>query len=429
MPDNEILSRARSGDENAFAELYRHNLRAATRYAQCLVSNEQDVEDLVAESFTLVIDQLRSGRGPETSFRAYLFTTMRHRVFADTRREVSVSDPALLDSLVEPVDVELAVDGELILAGFNTLPSIDKQILLMLDVQELRPAEVGSRLGLRPSAVSMRAARARDALAEAYLVAHTQPGKSHDCERVRNEYGRYVRGRLPAVCSRKVKAHLEGCSRCRATVGELADVNRALRGLPLFAGVASGKHGIGWLFAGSHGGPSAVAAKVAVAAAGLGVATTAGFVIAASVAGPHHPAQAPTLQPVLASAIHSERPAAPPLLRTSSPAPVQPRAAAASGSTPVVSRPTAVPATPSASVLVTVPAIKVTPAVTVPAAQLPTLTTPPVTVTVTMTGSSPPAISPTATPPAPPSAAPTPSSTTTPPRVYCGPFGLICVTR
>jgi hypothetical protein len=221
---------------------------------------------------------------------------MRHHVYSWRRREVSVADATLLDRAADPADTDSRADGDLILTGFSTLNCADQEILLMLDVHELRPAEVGSRLGLRPSAVSMRATRARDALAEAYLVAHTRPGDSTHCERVRRDYGRYVRGRLSAGCARRVKAHLATCPRCSAVVVELSDVNRALRGLPIFTGIGASTHGIGrflpglhGLHGGSHAGTATIATKIGVAAATVGLTTTAGFVIAAAANRPIHP--------------------------------------------------------------------------------------------------------------------------------------------
>ena len=192
MSDHTLLTHARAGDPDAIAELYRQHAGAALKYARAITASNADAEDLVADAFTLVITQLSLAKGPDTSFRAYLFTTMRHRLYSTNQREILVDDEAVLDRVVFDRGSDDRADRVLLRRAFASLSASEQEVLLLLDVQELRPAEAAARLGIQASTLSMRAARARDALAEAYLVAH-------------------------------------GCASCASATAELTDVNRGLR--------------------------------------------------------------------------------------------------------------------------------------------------------------------------------------------------------
>jgi RNA polymerase sigma factor (sigma-70 family) len=243
MSERNLLGRARNGDQEAIAELYRDHVGAALKYARAIAPSLADAEDLVAESFAQVITQLALAKGPETSFRAYLFTTMRHRLYSSNSREIAVADDAVLDKPFSDRGTDERADRELLRTAFDALTPQEQEVLLLLDVHELRPAEVASRLGLRASALSMRAARARGALAEAFLVAHLQPGADAQCESVRRNLGRYVRGTLSGTRSRFVRDHLLECDSCTAAMAELTEVNRALRAIPIFALPIASPHG------------------------------------------------------------------------------------------------------------------------------------------------------------------------------------------
>jgi DNA-directed RNA polymerase specialized sigma24 family protein len=67
---DELLARARSGDDAAFEELFAEHADSARRLAVILAGPDV-ADDLVSESFTRVLGLLRNGRGPTSNFRAY----------------------------------------------------------------------------------------------------------------------------------------------------------------------------------------------------------------------------------------------------------------------------------------------------------------------------------------------------------------------
>ena len=82
------LADARDGDEYAFAVLWRDLNPALLRY---LALGEQAPEEVAAETWLGVVKGLRTFRGDEMAWRAWVFTTAR-------RRASSASRPAPLRS-------------------------------------------------------------------------------------------------------------------------------------------------------------------------------------------------------------------------------------------------------------------------------------------------------------------------------------------
>jgi RNA polymerase sigma factor (sigma-70 family) len=223
--DAELVALVRNGTTDAYGELYRRHGPAARSLAGQLAGCAADRDDLVAEAFAKVFGTLRGGGGPDTAFRAYLLTVLRHvrydRVRQDRRLQLS-DDMTRYDPGVPFRDT--AVDGlETRLAGraFSGLPERWRTVLWRTEVERESPAEVAPQLGLTPNGVSALAYRAREGLRQAYLQEHLGPGSHPGTV---DRLGAWSRGGLSARRRAEVDAHLAGCPDCRALVTELADV-------------------------------------------------------------------------------------------------------------------------------------------------------------------------------------------------------------
>lgn len=168
--DDDLVRAMRGGDHEAFGVLFARHAAVARRVAS-RAGPASDADDVVAEVFTCVLVQLRSGRGPTTSFRAYLLTAVRHEAGRRVRLARRCSPVADLEPLVpaeeassSPVDA----DDDLIEA-YATLPERWRRTLWQLDVEGRRPRELAAELGLSANAVSALGYRARTALRSAYL--------------------------------------------------------------------------------------------------------------------------------------------------------------------------------------------------------------------------------------------------------------------
>lgn len=169
LTDDELVDLTRRGSGRAYALLFtRHvpTLRsAARRFVRAC-----DVDDVVAEAFAGTFDQLRRGRGPTTSVRAYLLTAVRHEAARRATRERRL---VLVDDIETwghvPDDTSDAPDHDDVRRAFRRLPARWRRVLWQMEVEGRRPRELAEELGMTPNAVSALGKRARAGLRETYV--------------------------------------------------------------------------------------------------------------------------------------------------------------------------------------------------------------------------------------------------------------------
>jgi RNA polymerase sigma factor (sigma-70 family) len=286
--DAELITRVRSGDRAAFGQLYSRHAAAAANLARQFARAPSEVDDLVSEAFARVLDSLLGGRGPDSAFRAYLFTTLRNTAFDRTRkdRRLQFTDDITVHESPEVADdpVVLQLENTLVAKAFGALPERWQTVLWHTQVEGQSPAEVGVLLGMAPNAVTSLAFRAREGLREAYLQAHLADTAAERCRATVDRLGGWARGGLSKRERTQVDAHLADCERCSALAAELAEINTSLRGLlaPLLLGGAAA----GYLASLGNAGiavPLGAATGATVGTAAVG--TTAGSTAAGSTAG------------------------------------------------------------------------------------------------------------------------------------------------
>jgi len=176
VSDPELITRVRAGDRQAFGELYKRHSGPATSLARQFARSAAESDDLVSESFARVLDNLLAGKGPDTAFRAYLFTTVRNTAYDRTRKDKRLQftdDMTTHDAPVIGDDpVLMKMESGLVATAFAQLPERWQAVLWHTQVEGESPAQVGALLGMAPGAVSSLAFRAREGLREAYLQSH-----------------------------------------------------------------------------------------------------------------------------------------------------------------------------------------------------------------------------------------------------------------
>jgi RNA polymerase sigma factor (sigma-70 family) len=257
LDDGSLLAMARSGSSEAYAALFSRYSYAAHRLARHL-GQKEDSDDVVSEAFAQVLDLMGRGKGPETAFRAYLFTTVRHecaRRAKARKRVVPTDDLQQIDSPVAFGNGALDdFERSAIRSAYESLPSRWRTVLWHLDVEGRKPHELGPLLDLSPNSVSALVYRARAGLREAYLQQHVkdeQPGDSRTCSEHRAKLSAFVRGTASARDQERIHTHLQSCSDCMAVHLDLQEVNREV-GLVSGATVALGAAGLSLATLGAH---------------------------------------------------------------------------------------------------------------------------------------------------------------------------------
>jgi RNA polymerase sigma factor (sigma-70 family) len=255
--DAELLEAVRNGKAAAYGALYERHAAAARVLARQLVRGEAEVEDIVAETFTKILDLVHRGGGPEIAFRPYLLTAVRRTVYDRGRKEISTGEIELYDPGEPFVDPALAgLERSMVARAFMSLPDRWRMVLWHTEVENARPADIAPFLGLTANGVAALAYRAREGLRQAYLQMHLADAPSQVCRPVLGKMGAYVRGGLAKRETRVVDDHVAECVDCRELFAELTDVNRSMGGVigPLIAGPAVAGYLAGLGKAGASGG-------------------------------------------------------------------------------------------------------------------------------------------------------------------------------
>lgn len=172
---DDALTRARSGDEAAFLELWRSLQPRLLRYLRVLSCDDPD--DVASETWLQVVRDLHKFSGGEEDFRRWLFTVGRHRAIDAARARQRRRASPVAEGLENLADEQLVEDQ-------------------VLDGMSVRQA-VGLLAGLSPDqaeAVALRVIAGLDTAAVAEVL-----GKSAGAVRVALHRGLKVLAADPRV--------------------------------------------------------------------------------------------------------------------------------------------------------------------------------------------------------------------------------------
>jgi len=156
-----LVERAKSGDEDAFGELYKMYAPAIFRMARARLP--EGAEDVVAETFLRAWSGLPRHRDVGAPFLAWLYGIGRHVVLDEMRRRGRVEPWEQVPDVV----VSATTDDRLDLnAALAHLPDEQRQVIELKFLLGLSNKEVGAALGKSPGAVNAQQWRALRALRE-----------------------------------------------------------------------------------------------------------------------------------------------------------------------------------------------------------------------------------------------------------------------
>jgi RNA polymerase sigma-70 factor (ECF subfamily) len=181
--DGELLERARQGDAPAFGTLIRRHDTRLYRIARSVLSDDQEAEDAVQETFIRMFTGLRDFRGA-SSLRTWLTRIVLNEAIRRKRRRRPLVDLAALQAAQErsprPIqssaltardrDPERAAAQnqirKMLEKAIDGLPVAFRVVLIMRDVEEISTSETAKLLGIREETVKTRLHRARRMLRE-----------------------------------------------------------------------------------------------------------------------------------------------------------------------------------------------------------------------------------------------------------------------
>ena len=177
--DGELVRRARQGEEVAFGLLVRRYQRPAYAVALSVTGRHEDAEDAAQESFLVALDRLEECRSPER-FGGWLMTIVRNRsknlVRRESLREMDEVPPGARSRI--PMPDRATETAELrghLQEALMDLPEVQRQIVLLHDLEGWKHREIAERLDLPCGTVRSHLHFARKALRSALQSAPGVP--------------------------------------------------------------------------------------------------------------------------------------------------------------------------------------------------------------------------------------------------------------
>ncbi|RHR10379.1 winged helix-turn-helix transcriptional regulator [Pseudoflavonifractor sp. AF19-9AC] len=178
VTEQELVSAAKAGDQQAFEQLVLDNQNRIYSLAVRLVGDREEAFDLAQEAFVKAWQGLPSFQG-ESSFATWIYRLATNVCIDYLRKqkrrrqvesEVSLDDEEL--SWTEPADwsqdphrqLERSEQGRALARGLEALPEQQRQILVLRELSGLSYQEIAEKLNLDLGTVKSRIARARMAL-------------------------------------------------------------------------------------------------------------------------------------------------------------------------------------------------------------------------------------------------------------------------
>lgn len=175
--DAALVSRVRAGDEVAFEELFNRHRRRVALIAGRFFRERVQIEEIIQESFTKAFFALGTFEGEsETSFASWLARIAFNSCYDELRRlqrqkpdvtaDLSEEEMAWLSQSLRAEDAESNIESATVARDLASkllalLTPEDRQVLILLEVEELSVAEIAHLMNWSVPKVKIRAHRAR----------------------------------------------------------------------------------------------------------------------------------------------------------------------------------------------------------------------------------------------------------------------------
>jgi RNA polymerase sigma-70 factor, ECF subfamily len=173
MDETELITAARLGDEDAFAELYRQHIGYVRAIGRSILRN-RDLDDMCQETFLLAFMRLDSFEGT-ARFRSWITRIAINRCLTILRKGRQASNG---DSHVVQMDADRCVSSDSQLEGvgarldlerlLGTLKPLQRQILEMAYLEGMPDLQIAETLGTTVVAVKCTLYRVKRLLRDAH---------------------------------------------------------------------------------------------------------------------------------------------------------------------------------------------------------------------------------------------------------------------
>lgn len=172
MADDEVahlLGRAQGGDPAAMERLVRLHMGAAYAVALAVTGDPTEAEDVVQDAMVAALSRIGDVRGP-AGFAPWLMQIVRNRSrnllrSRAVRAALPLEEAASAADGSSPLrDAERSEIRDRLADGLATLPEVQREVVLLHDLEGWKHREIGESLGLAEGTVRYHLFNARRAL-------------------------------------------------------------------------------------------------------------------------------------------------------------------------------------------------------------------------------------------------------------------------
>ena len=166
--DESLVRGAQAGDSQAFGVLVGRYMRAAYAVSLSVTGRHESAEDAAQEAFMVALERLDDCRTPDR-FAGWLMTIVRNRARNLVRREVLrdtdvVPETSAARGRTPEEDMEHTELLERLGSALRRLPEVQREIVLLHDLEGWRHREIAERLGIPSGTVRSHLHFARKSL-------------------------------------------------------------------------------------------------------------------------------------------------------------------------------------------------------------------------------------------------------------------------
>jgi RNA polymerase sigma-70 factor (ECF subfamily) len=142
----ELVERAKRGEPVAFDQLVRRHLRAAYVVALAVLGRAADADDIAQDAFVAALERIEDCREP-ARFSGWLIQIVRNRALNALDKRKLRDAAELTDVAVQGHTGDVVLRAQL-LAALATLPELQREIVLLHDLDGWTHAELAQAFGL-----------------------------------------------------------------------------------------------------------------------------------------------------------------------------------------------------------------------------------------------------------------------------------------
>jgi RNA polymerase sigma-70 factor (ECF subfamily) len=169
--EDQLVTRCRAGDLDAFSQVYDRYERQVFRYAYHILGHRDDADDVKQETFVKAYQAIGSFRS-ESSLQTWLLricgNLCRDRIKSWDRRKVTY-DSTLRDDVLGSSDIEDSPQAiverkemtAIIFKALSGMPAAQREIIVLHEVEDLSYEEIAAVLGVSRTSIKLRLFRAR----------------------------------------------------------------------------------------------------------------------------------------------------------------------------------------------------------------------------------------------------------------------------